>query len=188
MTLFFSTLLFGTLLALFIIWFCSVKFGFLSQNPDHYEDQGTEFDIRERLNGNMICEGVIYGPFGRVNTRFVAHMHAKWKGNVGHMTESFAYDNGDTLERVWDLKVNSDDGLIEATAPDIIGTGIGKQSGSGVRLCYNIKLPKSAGSHVLNTVDWLYLMENGTIINRSQFRKFGLKVGELVANMRKIDL
>jgi hypothetical protein len=30
-------------------------------------------------------------------------------------------------------------------------------------------------------------MENGTIINRSQFRKFGLKVGELVANMRKID-
>ncbi|MBT7560389.1 MAG: DUF3833 family protein, partial [Rhodobacterales bacterium] len=59
--------------------------------------------------------------------------------------------------------------------------------GSGVRLCYNIKLPKSAGSYVLNTVDWLYLMENGTIINRSQFRKFGLKVGELVANMRKID-
>ena len=77
MTLFFSTLLFGTLLALFIIWFCSVKFGFLSQNPDHYEDQGTEFDIRERLNGNMICEGVIYGPFGRVNTRFVAHTMQK---------------------------------------------------------------------------------------------------------------
>jgi hypothetical protein len=27
-------------------------------------------------------------------------------------------------------------------------------------------------------------MENGTIINRSQFRKFGIKVAELVATMR----
>ena len=84
MTLLLSTLLFGTILALFIIWFCSVKLGFLSQDPDHYAHQGTEFDIRERLCGDMICEGVIHGPFGRVNTRFVAHMHAKWKGNIGH--------------------------------------------------------------------------------------------------------
>ena len=27
-------------------------------------------------------------------------------------------------------------------------------------------------------------MENGVIINRSQFRKFGIKVAELVATMR----
>ena len=30
-------------------------------------------------------------------------------------------------------------------------------------------------------------MENGTIINRSQFRKFGIKVAELVATMRRVD-
>jgi hypothetical protein len=30
----------------------------------------------------------------------------------------------------------------------------------------------------------MYLMPNGTIINRSQFRKFGIKVAELVATMR----
>ena len=29
------------------------------------------------------------------------------------------------------------------------------------------------------------IMENGTIINRSEFRKFGVKVGELVATFRK---
>jgi len=187
MTFYFSTILFGAIFAVFITWLCIIKFGFLSQKPGHYSNQGTEFDIRERLCGDMICEGVIYGPFGKVNTRFVAYMHAKWEGDVGHMTESFTYDNGDKLERIWDLKVMGSNGIIEATAPDIIGIGAGKQSGSGVRLCYKIKLPKSAGGFVLNTVDWLYLMENGTIINRSQFRKFGIKVGELVANMRKID-
>jgi hypothetical protein len=30
----------------------------------------------------------------------------------------------------------------------------------------------------------MYLMENGTIMNRSQFTKFGITVAELVATMR----
>jgi hypothetical protein len=30
----------------------------------------------------------------------------------------------------------------------------------------------------------MYLLENGVIMNRSQFRKFGFKVAELVATMR----
>ncbi len=37
---------------------------------------------------------------------------------------------------------------------------------------------------MLDVVDWMYVMENGTIMNRSQFRKFGIKVAELVATMR----
>ena len=40
---------------------------------------------------------------------------------------------------------------------------------------------------MLKVTDWMYLMENGTIMNRSQFTKFGIKVAELVATMRKKD-
>lgn len=72
-----------------------------------------------------------------------------------------------------------------ATAPDIVGVGKGRQAGSAVVLKYVLKLPDSAGGHVLDTTDWMYLMENGTIINRSQMRKFGFKVGELVATIRR---
>ena len=46
------------------------------------------------------------------------------------------------------------------------------------------KAKKLPGGHVLNVVDWMYLMENGTIMNRSQFTKFGITVAELVATMR----
>jgi len=35
--------------------------------------------------------------------------------------------------------------------------------------------------------DWMYLTENGTVMNRSQFRKFGIKVAELVATMRRVE-
>ena len=67
---------------------------------------------------------------------------------------------------------------------DVVGVGEGQQSGSSVLLRYNIRLPEASGGHVLNTVDWMYLTPNGTIMNRSQFRKFGIKVAELVATMR----
>ncbi len=53
-----------------------------------------------------------------------------------------------------------------------------------MRLDYRIRLPEQAGGHVLDVTDWMYLMENGAIMNRSQFRKFGIKVAELVATMR----
>ena len=49
---------------------------------------------------------------------------------------------------------------------------------------YTIQLTKDAGGHALQVTDWMYLMENGSIMNRSQFRKFGIKVAELVATMR----
>jgi len=65
------------------------------------------------------------------------------------------------------------------------GKGItGAQVGSAVRLNYNIQLTEDAGGHVLSTTDWMYLAPNGNIVNRSQFRKFGVKVAELVATMR----
>jgi hypothetical protein len=33
----------------------------------------------------------------------------------------------------------------------------------------------------------MYLTPGGVIVNRSQFRKFGIRVAELVATMRKVD-
>ena len=62
-----------------------------------------------------------------------------------------------------------------------------RAEGPGVQLKYRIKLDKESGGHELNVIDWMYLMENGTIINRSQFSKFGIKVAELVATMRKME-
>lgn len=155
---------------------------FWAQKSDDYAD-GPIFDIRERFNGPIACEGVIYGPTGRVTSRFVADFEASWDGNVGTMTETFHYDSGNTQKRVWTLTLGNDGG-IKAEAPDVIGVGTGRQEGSAVSLNYRIKLADEAGGYVLDTRDWMYLMANGSIMNRSQFRKFGIKVAELVATMR----
>ena len=158
---------------------------FGAQKPDDYVD-GPLFDIRERFNGPIVCEGVIYGPTGRVSSRFVADFEASWNGNVGTMVEKFHYDSGQVQDRIWTLTLGND-GRIKAEAPDVVGTGSGQQNGSAVLLNYTIKLTEEAGGHALDVTDWMYLMANGSIMNRSQFRKFGIKVAELVATMRPRD-
>jgi len=159
---------------------------FLSQKPADFAGKGPLLDLRRHLSGPILCEGVIYGPLGRVTSRFVADMHAKWDGSTGIMTEDFRYDSGSKQHRIWTLTVGND-GRVKATAPDVVGVGEGRMEGPALRLDYRIRLPEDAGGHVLNVTDWMYLMENGTIMNRSQFRKFGIKVAELVATMRRVE-
>ncbi len=177
-------LLLGAVLSFGLVALGSRYLDFRAQRPEDFAGKGPEFDLRKHLSGPILCEGVIYGPTGRVSSRFVADMHAHWEGNVGVMTEQFRYDSGATQSREWRLTLGND-GTIRAEAPDVVGTGRGVQCGAGVQLCYRIRLPEDAGGHVLDTTDWMYLMENGAIINRSQFRKYGIKVAELVATMRR---
>ncbi len=159
--------------------------GFRSQKPAHFASHGPSFDPRHALNGPILCEGVIYGPTGRVTSRFVADMVGKWEGNRGVLTERFRYDTGEVVDREWRLTVGND-GAIRAEADDVVGIGVGQVSGPAVQMLYDLRLPPSAGGHVVSVTDWMYLAENGTIMNRSQFRKFGLKVAELVATMRPV--
>ena len=158
---------------------------FQAQTPADYAGLGPQFDLRQHLSGPIQCEGMIYGPTGRVASRFVADMEGTWNGNIGTLSEVFRYDSGTVQHRAWTLALgNSDD--ITATAADVVGLGSGRVEGPGVMLRYRIRLTPEAGGHVLDVTDWMYLMDNSTIMNRSQFRKFGIKVAELVATMRRV--
>lgn len=180
-------ILLGAGFAFGAVWARGRYADFLAQTPEDYSDgRAGQFDIRTHLNGPVQCEGVIYGPTGRVSSRFVARFDCSWDGNAGVMKEVFDYDDGSQQLREWNLTLGND-GTIKALASDVVGEGTGYQSGDSVLLKYRYRLPEASGGHVLDTVDWMYLAPNGTIINRSQFRKFGIKVAELVATMRPLE-
>jgi hypothetical protein len=173
-------------LAAVILTLWRPTFAFRWQLPTDYADTGPEFDVQKHLGGKMISDGVIYGPTGRVVTRFVAEMEGIWDGDEGTLAEFFQYAGGGGIDRKWYLKIG-ENGNFTATADDIIGVAVGIRSGSTVQLKYKLKLAENAGGHVLDVIDWMYLLDNGTIVNRSQMRKFGIKVAELVASIRPVE-
>ena len=161
----------------------SLLLSFRAQRPSDYAATAPHFDLRQVLNGPIDSEGLIYGPNGRMTNSFVADMYGEWEGESGTLSEEFVYSNGNRMSRKWFLTLGPDNSFT-ATADDIEGTGTGVVSGSTVMMRYRIRLPEEAGGHVLNVTDWLYLMEDGSIMNRSEMRKFGIKVAELIATMR----
>lgn len=156
---------------------------FKSQSPADYADTGPQFILKQHLNGHILSEGLIYGPNGKMTNSFVAEMYGEWDGDTGTLSENFTYSNGTKQARKWFLKIGENN-TFTATADDIIGVGHGVVSGSTVMLRYKIVLPKDSGGHTLSVVDWMYLTENGVILNKSELRKFGIKVAELIATMR----
>lgn len=179
--------LLGVIFAVGAVWARGRYASFLSQAPtDYAAGQAGHFDIRSHFNGPVKCEGAIFGPTGRVSSRFDADFECRWEGNKCVMEEVFRYDDGSVQERAWNLELGND-GKIKASASDVEGVGSGRQMGDAVQLRYKLRLPEKSGGHVLDVVDWMYLAPNGVIINRSQFRKFGIKVAELVATMRPAE-
>jgi hypothetical protein len=176
-------LVIGILLTAALVMIHARTMTFRAQSPADLAAKGPAFDLAKHLNGPILCEGVIFGPTGRVASRFVADMHGTWNGNRGTLAETFHYDNGRVQHRQWTLTLDND-GQIAAEAPDVVGQGRGRVAGPAVHLRYRIRLDAQAGGHLLDVTDWMYLMDNGTIINRSQFRKFGVTVAELVATLR----
>ncbi len=175
--------------AVIVLGLVAIRLRFLSfagQRPGEYEGLGPTFELARHLNGRLTCDGVIYGPTGRVTARFRATMHGEWDGDRGTLHENFVYDSGTRQSRAWQLHLD-DARNFTADADDIVGRGAGQVCGPSVRLAYRIILPPEAGSHKLDVVDWMYLCESGTIINRSQFRRFGVMVAELVATIRRDD-
>ncbi|OIQ45692.1 MAG: hypothetical protein BM558_02780 [Roseobacter sp. MedPE-SW] len=158
-------------------------FSFRFQSPRDYAQTGPQFDLKTHLSGEILSEGLIFGPNGKMTNSFTAKMVGSWQGDTGTLTEEFTYSNGKTQSRKWYLTLGPNN-TFTAKADDLAGEGQGVVSGSTVRLSYEIILPEESGGHTLQATDWMYLTADGAIMNKSEMRKFGLKVAELIATMR----
>lgn len=171
------------LLALFALMVHRMFFSFPAQQPADYAGTSPTFDARQHLSGDLLSEGVIFGPTGRVISRFTARMNGVWSNSGGVLTEDFVFASGETLQREWTITPTGSGGFT-ATAPDIEGQAVGELSGATLRMRYRLRIGEGSGGHLVNVTDWIYLTGDGVMINRSEMRKFGVKVAELVATIR----
>lgn len=177
----------GIVVAVLVAVLIQRKLGFIAQTANDYIDAGPAFDMRKHLSGPMVCDGVIYGPTGRVTSSFNASFDVEWNGDNCLIREEFRYSNGSTQSRLWQISLDAEDRFI-ARADDIQGEAYGELSGPTVLFRYKLVLPPESGGHVLSAFDCMYATADGVVVNRSQFRKFGIKVAELVATIRKVDI
>jgi hypothetical protein len=154
--------------------------------PDikNYQKFLPSFDIRQILNGNMRATGIFQDSFGRQQRQFHASLHGQWQGNIGELHEEFIFNDGERQTRHWQINV-LDDHRFTATAGDVKGIAQGQQYGNAVNMRYQLVLLLQEIRLSVDMDDWMYLMDDRTIINRTIMRKLGIKLGELTLVIQK---
>jgi hypothetical protein len=164
-----------------IVFLCS---NFMKNSIDYYQDKNPEMNIKEYFNGPIKAWGVVQDWRGRVVRQFDIKMIGSWDGDIGTLKEHFNYYDGQQQERIWTIE-KLDNGQYEGTASDIIDKALGKEKGSAAQWSYLMDLEVDKKIFRIRFDDWMWLMNDGVLINRSYLKKFGITVAELTIFMKK---
>lgn len=152
---------------------------------------GSPFVMEEFFNGELGAHGVILSRGGKVRRSFNAVMRGEWREEngvlKGVLTEDFVFDDGEVLQRRWEL-TRVGEGRFEGTAADVEGTAMLETSGNALRMDYALMVPMRGKSLIVQVEDWLWRMEPDVVVNKSTMRKWGFRVGEIITTIvRKPD-
>jgi len=151
---------------------------------EHYRAEQPVLDLKTYLNGTLDGWGMFQGRSGEVKRRFHVVIEARWQGDVGVLDEQFSWSDGSTSRRVWTLQRQAD-GSYRGTADDVIGEALGELSGNALRWRYVLALPVDDKVYHVDFDDWMFLIDDKVMLNRSYLSKWGIGLGEVTLSFVK---
>jgi hypothetical protein len=148
-----------------------------------YANEKPQLDLAQYFTGTVDGWGMFQDRSGTVVKRFTVRIDCTWNGNEGTLDEHFEYADGTTQNRVW--KLVKDGSRYTGTAADVVGTAQGAASGNALRWNYVLALPVDGRTWNMDMDDWMFLVDDRTLLNRTTMSKFGFRVGEVTLSFRK---
>ena len=171
---------FYSALILTLILFLS---GCASVQITDYKDTKPTLDLSTYFNGKVDGWGMVQDRSGKVTRRFTVEIDCTWRGNEGVLDESFIWSDGKTEKRIWKITKLGDNYI--GTAGDIVGEAVGVASGTALQWRYVLNLPVDDTTYKVNMNDWMYLIDDKTLSNRTVMTKFGVHLAEISIFFRK---
>jgi hypothetical protein len=152
--------------------------GCAAPGVEQYRAERPALDLKQYLNGTLDAWGMFQGRSGEVKKRFHVVIDARWDGDTGLLDERFTWSDGTTSRRVWTL-VRQPDGSFRGTADDVVGEAIGEVAGNALRWRYVLALPVDGKVYHVDFDDWMFLMDDKVMLNRSTMSKWGFGLGDV---------
>jgi len=153
---------------------------------EDYREQKPEFVLEDFFDGPLVAKGALYDLFGNVSRRFVADIRGTWDGDQGTLDEIFWWADGEEQTRVWKIERTTGKAF-EGTAGDIVGRATGRGAGNAFNWNYKLAIPYGDSSLNVRMDDWIYLLDESTVLNRTEMTWYGIQVGEVVLTIQKVD-
>ena len=162
--------------------------GCTTVTPAAYRDETPPLVLEQYFNGALSADGLVFNRSGKVVKRFHVEMIGRWHGDDGTLTEHFSYSDGTRSERVWQLRrLAGADGRreYEGTAADVVGRARGYAQGNAFNWHYTLALPVGGSTYNMQMDDWMYLMNDHVLLNKTEMRKFGIRFASIVIAFHK---
>lgn len=158
--------------------------GCAGPSVDVYQDEKPVLDLASYFNGKLDAWGIVQNRSGKVTKRFHVEMTGSWQGNRGTLEEDFSYSDGSKSRRTW-IITKLDASHYRGTAADVVGEAVGEARGNALRWRYVLAVDVDGRTYNVNFDDWMYLMDDQVMLNKSGMSKFGIHVGEVTVSFRK---
>jgi hypothetical protein len=151
---------------------------------EEYRNEKPVLDLAKYFNGKLDGWGLVRNRSGKVIKRFHVAMTGTWRDDKGTLEEDFAYADGSKSRRVWNL-VKIDDHRYRGSAADVVGEAFGEARGNALQWRYVLSVPVDGKTYEVNFDDWMYLVDDEVMLNKSDMSKFGIGLGEVILSFRR---
>lgn len=149
-----------------------------------YSQETPKLDLREYFNGRVVADGIFQKRSGEVTKRMHVVIDGKSQGDALILHEAFTYSDGKQETRVWTLLPDGP-GRWKGTAGDVDGEAFGEVSGNAFHWRYVLNLKVDDSTYKVSFDDWMYLLDDKTLANRSYMSKLGVELGQVTMFFRK---
>lgn len=154
-----------------------------SQSLQSYQGNTPPLDLKAFFQGSLSAHGMIQDYSGQAIRTFRAELVASWQGNQGILDEKFYFNDGEIQYRCWYL--TKDGNKYTGVASDVEGEATGQVVGNVLNWQYYLNVTTNTGVRKLYLDDWLYLIDETTLINKTEMSFYGIGVAELTLSITK---
>lgn len=158
--------------------------GCASPDVADYAAERPQLDLRRYFDGRVDAWGMFTDRSGKVVKRFTVRLEGRWQGDEGVLDEDFTYSDGTKQRRVWRIS-KLPDGRYTGRADDVVGTAEGQARGNALRWRYTLALPVDGRVWHVDMDDWMILVDERVLLNRTVMTKFGIRLGEVTLSFTR---
>ena len=150
-----------------------------------YQQTTPPLSLETFFVGDVKAWGIVQNRSGDVVQRFTVDIKGSMDGDTLVLDESFNYEVGEGPMQRTGRITPTGDGDYEGRAGDILGVAKGTSYGNAFNFQYKMDLPVDDTTYQVAFDDWFWAMGDGTLMNRSYVKKFGLVMAEVTIFMQQ---
>jgi hypothetical protein len=171
----------AAVLALVVLMGCTSR-----STSDIFAGGGPSFDPISFYTGRTHSWGVEEDRSGAPEGVITTDCVGEAEGSDGlHMVQHLTMPDGAKQTRDWHMR-RVGPHRYEATANDMVGTASGESQGRNFHWTWTLATKPGNALYNVTLEQWMYLMDDGAMVNRTIIRKFGVVIAEVTEQFDRV--